>query len=150
MKNSEIVDILNDLIAKCYDAEEGYKTVAESTEDSNLKAFLYSRSQQRYDFGHELKPEIMRLDGEVKKGTTVLADMHRAWINLRTTVSSNDEQAILEEAKRGEEDALEVYDEAIKKLSGFEHAFKVVSSQRTKIATALADINVRLNMYADA
>ncbi len=150
MKNSEIVDILNNLIAKSYDAEEGYKTVGASTENPDLKALLYARSQQRYDFGHELKPEIKRLGGEVKKGTTLLADVHRAWIDLKTLVASNDEQAILEEVKRGEENALEEYDAAIEKLSGFEHAFNVVSSQRAKIAISLADTNVRLSLYQEA
>lgn len=150
MKNSEVIDILNDLIAKSYDAEEGYKTVGESTDDPNLKAFLYSRSKQRYDFGHEIKPEIKRLGGDVEKGTTILADVHRAWIGLKTLVSSNDEKAILEEAQRGEENALKEYDAAIEKLSGFDHAFDVVSSQRAKIATSLADVKVRLNMLEKA
>lgn len=150
MKNSEIIDLLNNLIAKSYDAEEGYKTVAENTDNPSLKAFLYGRSQQRYDFGHELKDEIKRLGGDVDKGTTVLADLHHAWINFKTTFASNDEAAILEEAKRGEENALEEYDEVIKKLDGFEHAFQTVSSQRAKIATALSDINVRLKMFENA
>jgi uncharacterized protein (TIGR02284 family) len=147
MKKSEVVDILNNLIAKCYDAEEGYISVGESTENPSLKTLLYARSQQRYEFGHELKTEIERLGGEVNKGTTALADVHRAWISLKTAVSSNDEVAALEEVKRGEEYALEEYDAAIEKLSGFEQSFKVVSSQRAKIATSLADTNVRLSMY---
>ena len=147
MKNSEVIDVLNDLITKNYDAEEGYKEVAEMTDDASLKAFFMSRSQQRYDFGHELKAEIKRLGGEVDKGTSLLADMHRAWISLKDAFTSNDAEGALEEAVRGEENALKYYDEAIDKLSGFEHAFAAVSSQRAKVATALADVKVRQKMY---
>lgn len=150
MKNSEVIDVLNNLIAKNYDAEEGYKEVAEMTDNPSLKAYLYSRSQQRYDFGHEIKAEIKRLGGEVDKGTTVLADMHRAWIKLKDVFSTNDEIALLAEAERGEENALEEYDEAIKQLTGFEHAFSVVSAQGAKIATALADVKIRQKMFAEA
>ncbi len=147
MKNSEVIDILNDLITKNYDAEEGYKEVAEMTDNPSLKAFFFSRSQQRYDFGHELKAEIKRLGGDIEKGTSILADMHRAWISLKDAFSSNNEEGALEEAIRGEENALKNYDEAIKKLSGFEHAFNTVSAQRAKIATALADVRTRQKMY---
>lgn len=150
MKKSDVIDVLNDLIAKNYDAEEGYKEVGEMTANPNLKAYLFSCAQQRYDFGHELKSEISRLGGEVNKGTTILADIHRAWIKLKDAFSSNDEVALLEEVQRGEENALNEYDKAIEKLDGYEHAFLAVSAQRAKIATALSDVKVRQKMYATA
>ena len=149
MKNSDVIEVLNDLITKNYDAEEGYKETAEECDDANLKAFLLRQSKMRYDFGHELKDEVRRLGGEVEKGTSFAADMHRTWINLKSAFTSNDKEAMLEEAERGEENALKHYDEAIEKLSAYNQAFNTVSSQRAKIATALADIRTRHSMVAE-
>ena len=39
--------------------------------------------------------------------------MHRAWINLKSAVTSGDDKAILSECERGEDSAVHEYEEAM-------------------------------------
>ncbi|MEE3149053.1 MAG: PA2169 family four-helix-bundle protein, partial [Bacteroidota bacterium] len=43
------------------------------------------------------------------KGTSVAGDAHRLWMNVKSTLSKNSEEAILEETIRGEKNAIEEY-----------------------------------------
>jgi uncharacterized protein (TIGR02284 family) len=40
--------------------------------------------------------------------------MHRAWINIKSAVTSGDDHAILAEAERGEDSAVNEYQDAMK------------------------------------
>ena len=115
MSNSkEIAERLNDLLEKNYDSEKGYKEAADDVKNPRLKEFFTDRAKQRYDFGHELKAEIRNFGESPDKGSSLKADAHRAWMNLKTAFSGDNEEAVLEEAVRGEKAAIEDYNKAIK------------------------------------
>lgn len=110
----KVIEKLNDLLEKNYDTEEGFKSAAEEVKNVKLKAFFEEKAKQRYDFGHELKTEISNFGGKPDKGTSVTGDIHRAWMDLKSALSFDEEEEVLEEAIRGEKVALEEYNEAIK------------------------------------
>ncbi|MEJ2584128.1 MAG: PA2169 family four-helix-bundle protein [Robiginitalea sp.] len=115
MKYSEkISNRLNDLLAKTYDAEKGYKMAAEKIDMPSVKKFLSDKVRQRATFAHELKSEIMEYGQLPDEGGTVSGDIHRGWINLKAALSSNKTEQILEEVERGEKASLESYDEILK------------------------------------
>ena len=61
--------------------------------------------------------------------------MHRAWINLKSAVTSGDDKAILSECERGEDSAVHEYQEAMQDgLTGA--ARELVSRQFTEIKSA--------------
>ncbi len=105
---------LNELLEKNYDAEKGYKFAAEKAEDADLRKFFEERAAERYDFGHELKAEIRNFGESPDKGSSVKGDTHRTWMNLKATFSSDKEEAVLEEAVRGEKAAVEDYENVLK------------------------------------
>ena len=133
----EKIDELNDIIAKSYDAEKGYKEAAEEVDSAELKKIFSEYAQQRYDFGHQIKEEIRSLGGEVKKGDTIAAKVHRAWMDIRSTFASNDEAAILKEAIRGEKNALKNYEDALEEMPITSTAYETLVSQRNQIRTAI-------------
>lgn len=106
---------LNQLLTKNYDAEAGYKKAAEISENPQLKRFFEIQAQKRYDFGHELKSEIKNFGETPDKGTSFTADAHRAWIGIKTAFTSKDEEAILNEIKKGEKATVGEYREIIDK-----------------------------------
>lgn len=115
MKFSEkISNRLNDLLAKTYDAEKGYKTAAEKVDMPSVKKFLSDKVRQRATFAHELKSEIMEYGQLPDKGGTVAGEIHRGWISLKAALSSNEAEKILAEVERGEKASLESYDEILK------------------------------------
>ncbi|MCP9235655.1 PA2169 family four-helix-bundle protein [Lewinella sp. JB7] len=100
---------LNRLITTLYDGENGYKEAAEEVDSVSLATKFRELSQQRYNFGHEIKPFITRLGGEVDKGGSTGAALHRAWIDIKSALSTQDEAAVLKECIRGDESAIETY-----------------------------------------
>ncbi len=104
---------LNRLLGRNYDAEKGYEQVAEKVQDGQMQSFFKNNASERYRFGHEIKQLLDELGFEADKGSTFEADVHRAWINIKDTLSLHSDKAILEEAERGEEYAIDDYEDAM-------------------------------------
>ena len=132
----EIANNLNQLLEKNYDAEKGYKDAADKVQKTRMKQFLEEQAQLRYDFGHQIKSEIKAFDGEVDKGGSVKGSMHRAWMDLKSAVSSDKEANVMEEVQRGEQSALEEYDEVINNAHLPATTKDILTQQRAKIQQA--------------
>ena len=115
MKYSEkISNRLNDLLEKTYDAEKGFKLAQDKIDNVTTKKFLNDRAEQRAVFGHELKKEILQYGELPNKEVSISGNLHRAWMDLRSAISSNENEKLLEEIERGERASLEEYNEIIK------------------------------------
>ncbi|OAB79946.1 hypothetical protein ULVI_04195 [Cochleicola gelatinilyticus] len=128
---------LNDLLTKNYDAEKGYKKAADIVTNSKLKQFFTDQAQRRYDFGHELKTEIRNYGEVPEKGTSVTGDMHRTWMDIKSTFTSNDEEAILKEVKKGEKNALDEYTEIVNDVTLPPTTKAILNQQRISVEKAL-------------
>lgn len=131
---------LNDLLEKTYDAEKGYQKAAEHVEDSYLKGFFQRKAQQRYDFGHELKTEIRSLGQEVDKGDSLTSKAHRSWMDIKALFASDNEEAMLEEAIRGEKATINEYDQVLKETKLPPSTETVLRKQYNAIETGLSNI----------
>ncbi|MEM8526805.1 MAG: PA2169 family four-helix-bundle protein [Bacteroidota bacterium] len=147
--HNKAVEHLNDLLEKTYDAEAGYKKAAEEVEVPQLVNFFETKAKQRYDFGHEIKAEIKSLGGTPDKGGSVKGNLHRTWMNVKSALSLNDTEAILEECERGEEASLKEYDEALADQSLPTSTRTLLQKQRTRIVEALTSIDVKEEVYDD-
>lgn len=112
--SEEISNKLNELLVKNYDAEKGYLNAAENVESPTLKIFFKRRASERSEFAKDLRTEILRY-GEIPEDSgSFKGVVHRNWMSLKSLFTSNDEEAILEEAIKGEEASLKEYDEILK------------------------------------
>ncbi len=136
----EVSNKLNDLLEKNYDAEKGYNFAAENVKDTRLKSFFSERAKQRYDFGHELKSEISNFGEKPDKGSSLKGDIHRTWMNLKANFSSDKEEALLEEAIRGEKAAVEEYNEVLDDENIPPSTANLLLKQRNAITEALNNL----------
>ena len=144
MTNEETVKILNDLLTKAYDAEQGYEQAAERAESSpSLVQFFNAQSSLRLLIGKDLKSLIAKYGGEPDKGASVTAKAHQVWIAMRDMVAGDDDEAILEECARGEEAAVEEYNEAIAAEGLPVDVRDALGGHRAKIADALRTIKIK-------
>ncbi len=112
----EIISTLNGLIETLKDGQEGYKQSAGSVDDPHLKTVFDTLSLQRSKFAGELQSEIVSLgEPDPEDASSVTGSIHRAWINVKSVVTSGDRHAILAEAERGEDAAVSAYKEAMEK-----------------------------------
>ena len=105
---------LNELLVKNYDAEKGYLNAIDNVESSELKLFFKRRASERSQFAKELRTEILQYGQIPEDSGSLKGTMHRNWMSLKAVFSSNNEEAIIEEAIRGEEASLEEYDTLLK------------------------------------
>lgn len=140
-KNKEVVDVLNELLERNYDAEKGYKKAAEDIDNSLLKDFFKEYSGQRYNFGHEIKDEIRRMGGDPDKGSSITSNLHRTWIDVKSLVTGKDTEAVVKECLRGETTALEDYEDALRRTDLPVSTREVVQTQHDKIQGAINRLN---------
>jgi uncharacterized protein (TIGR02284 family) len=113
-QQKEIISTINGLIETLKDGQEGFKQAAEAVKDSDLKSLFNEFSQQRARFATELQDQAMSLgETEPEEGSSASGAMHRAWINLKSAVTSGDDHTILAECERGEDSAVKEYEEAL-------------------------------------
>jgi uncharacterized protein (TIGR02284 family) len=110
----EVLSILQNLIETARDGEEGFQLAAKHTESAELKAVFTRLGTARSVAVAELQ-QLEHQHGKVEAdhSGSVTGGLHRAWINLRTVVASRNDQAILEEAERGEDAAVEAWRSAL-------------------------------------
>ncbi|MCM5664258.1 ferritin-like domain-containing protein [Galbibacter mesophilus] len=113
----EVSKKINELLEKNYDAQKGFMNAADNVDSTNLKTYFKSKAAERENFSDELKREIVSFGEKPVDSGSLTGDAHRTWMNIKSALSSNDEESILEEVQRGEKASLEDYNEVLSKTS---------------------------------
>jgi uncharacterized protein (TIGR02284 family) len=132
----EILDALNKLLTRNRDAEEGYQEAAENAKDTELKSLYLTQSRQRADFAMELDRETRTLGGEPDSSTSLLSDLHRAWINIKSSIASNDDKATVQECQRGDQEALSDYNDVLQETDLVASTRELLLRQKQSIEAA--------------
>ncbi|MBA1244682.1 MULTISPECIES: ferritin-like domain-containing protein [Pseudomonas] len=109
----DVVSVLNRLIETCKDGEEGFKACADDIKNPELKALFLKHSQECKNAAGELQAEVTALGGSPEDSTSLSGDLHRRWVDLKSLITGKSEEAVLNEAERGEDVAIKAYKEAL-------------------------------------
>lgn len=112
--NDKVVSTLNDLIETCRDGQEGFKEASENATSPELKNFFLGVSRERARFVGELQQEVRTLGADPEKSGSTAAAMHRVWMDIKGSLTGKDDGSILNEVERGEDSAVETYQDALK------------------------------------
>ena len=143
MKYEKIIsEKLNELLIKNYDAERGYIKAMKEVDNINLKDFFSKRAEERSIFARQLRTEILTY-GEIPENSGSLkGTMHRNWMSLKNTFSSNSEETILEEAIRGEKASLDEYNELLSDNNFPSRLIELLREQRNAIEASINSVKV--------
>jgi len=114
MDNDKAISCLNNLIETCRDGQTGFKEAAENVKNTELKSFFNQISLDRARFVGELQQEVRRLGGDPENSGSTAAALHRAWIDIKGTLTGKNDESILNECERGEDSAVDAYRDALK------------------------------------
>ena len=110
--NKEVVKSLRTLVQLNKESDRGYKEASENIEDPELKTILYRLSQQRAEFRGDIEEILIKdYSDDTEPSDSILSKIHRGWMDFKTKLSSNDNEAVLDECIRGEKHAIETYNE---------------------------------------
>ena len=115
MEKSEVISTLNDLLKTTKDGQDGFRTCAEQVKGANLKSVFETAASRCDEGAAELKAKICSLGGEPAESGTASGSLHRAWTNIKSSITGMDDHAVLEECERGEDAAKNAYEAALKK-----------------------------------
>lgn len=113
MADDNTISTLNTLIETCKDGQEGFKQAAEGIERSDVKSVFYELGQQRAKFAGELQGLVREMGGDPETTSSTAGALHRGWINIKSVITGKDDAAILNEAERGEDIAVNAYKKAL-------------------------------------
>ena len=137
----EAVSTLEGLISILEDGKLGYTNAAEHVENPAMKSDFLEYARERSLFIVELQDEINKLGKSTDtSGGGPLGALHRTWIDIKSSFTGGDTQAIINACVTGEEAAIEKYKKA--KLVFFKKLFKehnLVINIATPIATTTTD-----------
>ncbi|TSB01700.1 PA2169 family four-helix-bundle protein [Sphingorhabdus contaminans] len=111
--NEREVDTLNDLIKTTIDSVDGYRSAAEDAEQSQYRSIFFDRANERKTVTEELQSRVRTLGGEPTTDGSVLAGAHRAFLDLKSAITGNDDNAIIAEVERGEDHIKHKFEEAL-------------------------------------
>jgi uncharacterized protein (TIGR02284 family) len=112
--SEDVVDALNDLAECCKDGEYGFRACAEQAKRADLKSLFLQRADDCRGAAQELYEQIRMLGGDVDEGGSAAGAVHRGWVSVKSTLSTYDDKAVLEECERGEDNAMARYRKALK------------------------------------
>ena len=113
MDNDKVISILNDLVETCRDGQTGFQEAAENAQSPELKEFFNKVSLERSQCVGELQQQVHALGGDPENTGSTAGALHRAWIDIKGTLTGRDDQSILNEAERGEDSAVEAFRDAL-------------------------------------
>jgi uncharacterized protein (TIGR02284 family) len=135
--NKQLIDDLNHLITICNDGKYGYETAAEDADSAALRAMFSGFSAERSEYSQQLKAEIRKLGGDANHGGGPLGAIHRAWIDVKTALTSKDNRAVLGACITGEKAAVKAYNSVLKNNELPAETRALLNEQRRNIEEAL-------------
>ena len=106
--------LLNELVETLKDGQKGYADAMTDVEDTTLKETFKKYAAQRAEYVTEIEDQMFKLNLKPEEGSSVTGTVHRAWIDLKSALTSKDNKAVLVECERGEDYAKKAYQTALK------------------------------------
>ena len=106
--------LLNELVETLKDGQKGYADAMTDVEDSQLKETFKKYAVQRAGFITEIEDQMFKLDLKLEESSSITGSVHRAWIDLKSALTSKDNTAVLNECERGEDYAVKAFQTAMK------------------------------------
>jgi uncharacterized protein (TIGR02284 family) len=114
MSNDHDIKTLNSLIETTLDSADGYAEAAKDAKSALLVSLFTSRATERRATASTLQQCVRSLGGKPEDDGTVLASAHRVFVNLRASLTSNNNTAVVDEVERGEDHIKAKFEGAMK------------------------------------
>jgi uncharacterized protein (TIGR02284 family) len=140
---------LNHLIIIANDAKEGFAQAADIVAEPMLKAMFSRYAAERAEFAAQLQALVAITGNQPESGTGPLGALHRVWVDIKSSLVTNDEQSVLKECIRGDETAVSAYETVLKEHLLTAEQQNIVSQQLKLTRDALFSLTQELKQHND-
>ncbi len=134
-------ELLQSILEKTYDAQRGYSNAAEVTDNVQLKRWFAQQGARRTKYAASIAGEMKRMNETPEFDGSFQGDLHRSWMNIRAALSSNRDETVLEECLRGEQAAIEEYQEVLDQHKRLPQTIvTILEAQKDEIQSTLNQI----------
>lgn len=137
MNNDKQINALQDLIIRLQDSEKGHTEIANATQYSGVRALLQKRTKERHEMHRALEAHVKLLGDQPEVKTSILGELHRAWIDFKVNNFVDSYEAISSEIKRGAETLMDDYDTAMSEVVFNAPILQTIRDQRNTIEREL-------------
>jgi uncharacterized protein (TIGR02284 family) len=114
----ETIEKLHKLIQVNIDSVQGFQAAADDIDDARVEALFRELAAERESFAEELGAYVEINEDVPTDDGSLMANIHRIWMNIRGSLSSDNTYAILAEAERGEDQIKAAYEDVLKDIPG--------------------------------
>ena len=141
MEYKKIRSGLKDLIQRSKDAEKGYNEIAVDSSSPAIRRIATNLKNMRKRLTSELEKELTAYGGDPSDvSSSYLGKLHRAWIDLKLSATSKEVEPAVDEIERGEERAIEDYEEVLKEVDMFDSTRVMLNKHVTYIKETLSEM----------
>lgn len=101
MNNEQQISALQDLIIRLQDAEKGYLEIKKATQERDVMSNMQRRADERHKMHRKLETHVRALGSSAEVKSSVLGDMHRAFIDVKINHFADSYEGISAEIQRG-------------------------------------------------
>ncbi|MDT7827775.1 PA2169 family four-helix-bundle protein [Pricia sp. S334] len=110
---SKILDEIEEILEKNEDARKGYEKAADNADSNALAGYFREKASKRREFNTKLKHEIKDAYPDFDEDGSFTGSMHRAWMDVKSLFSADDDESMLEESIKGDKAAIDEYNDVI-------------------------------------
>ena len=132
--HTQLLETLNTLLSFCKDGQQGFADAAENSSTSRVKSFMHKQEQNRSKLSLELIKLIEDYGGQADDSGSLIGSLHRVWLATKDIMTSRDDDALIQECIRGEEAALEAYENALESTLPFD-VHEKIKHQKEQLET---------------
>lgn len=137
MDVSKIKSALQSLIVRLKDAEEGFDTIANQTNDKVLEKWCRAFAADRHNMHLELEELSTSLGGDPEVDSSFLGQLHKMFINFKLNFVDSDIPGLVTEIERGAKKLISDYEEALKNVEFPANMVSKLISQKTTVEVEL-------------
>jgi uncharacterized protein (TIGR02284 family) len=142
----KIEDRLKDLVTKNEDAIKGFEKAAKNAEKVGIKSYFEKKIVERMKFLRELRASATDLDlGSIEIDGSTVGVAHRTWMDVKAFFSADNDEAMLDEAVRGDKSAMDDYDKAMAETMIPHRIREIIKVQREKLQNDLETTEILEN-----
>lgn len=126
------------------EGQKGYTDAAEHVKSEDLKALFQNIATEREALANQMAAKMVEFGYDPNGHDDALGVLHRGWMSIKASMTSNTDQNILESCRNGDQAALDAFDDVLQGEILYDIELKsFLMEPRLKINETFLDLDKR-------